>query len=95
MAAYLEALKDFTKANVNVSAIVSTGRECINHVDASAIINTGKNWAEAHPYLTAAALNLGLTPFFSFGWLASPMVWVTRPLLRMIGFGPFGPIAGQ
>lgn len=45
-------------------------------------------YAQDHPYATAfAALNIGLAPILGAGWL-------TAPLLKLLGFGPFGPIAG-
>lgn len=45
--------------------------------------------AEAHPYHAAfTGLSLGLAPAFGFGWM-------TAPILKVIGFGPLGPIAGE
>lgn len=46
-------------------------------------------YANDHPYHTAfTALNIGLAPIFGMGW-------ITAGLLRVIGFGPLGPIAGK
>ena len=46
-------------------------------------------YGKAHPYQTVfTAVSVGLTPFLGAGWM-------TAPLLKLIGFGPLGPIAGE
>jgi hypothetical protein len=46
-------------------------------------------YAKDHPYNTAfTTVSVGLTPVLGAGWL-------TAPLLKLIGFGPLGPIAGK
>ncbi len=46
-------------------------------------------YAQAHPYETAVTtVSVGLSPLFGAGWM-------TAPILKVIGFGPFGPIAGK
>jgi hypothetical protein len=45
-------------------------------------------YGKAHPYSTAfTAVSVGLAPILGAGWM-------TAPLLKVIGFGPLGPIAG-
>ena len=45
--------------------------------------------AKAHPYRAGwMVLSLGLAPILGLGW-------VTAALLRVIGFGPLGPLAGE
>ena len=46
-------------------------------------------YGKAHPYQTAfTVVSVGLTPLLGAGWM-------TAPLLKLIGFGPLGPIAGK
>ena len=46
-------------------------------------------YAKDHPYHTAfTVVSVGLTPVLGAGWL-------TAPLLKIIGFGPLGPIASK
>lgn len=46
-------------------------------------------YCKARPYQTAfTAVSVGLSPVLGAGWL-------TAPLLKLIGFGPLGPIAGE
>ena len=46
-------------------------------------------YGKAHPYhLAFTVVSVGLTPFLGAGWM-------TAPLLKLIGFGPLGPIAGE
>lgn len=46
-------------------------------------------YAQDHPYGTAfAVLNIGLMPILGTSWL-------TASLLKVVGFGPLGPIAGK
>lgn len=45
--------------------------------------------AKAHPYMTGfTVLQLGIAPLLGTGWM-------TASLLRAVGFGPLGPIAGE
>ena len=45
--------------------------------------------AVAHPYQTAfTSLSVGLALFLGAGWL-------TAPVLKAIGFGSLGPVAGE
>ena len=47
------------------------------------------NYTKDHPYHTAfTAVSFGLTPILGTGWL-------TAPLLKLVGFGPLGPIASK
>jgi len=47
------------------------------------------NYAKTHPYQGIfVAINVGLMPVLGSGWL-------TTQLLKIIGFGPLGPIAGK
>jgi len=43
-------------------------------------------YAKGHPYLTAFTVSVGLMPILRPEWLPAPLV-------RLIGFGPRGPIA--
>jgi hypothetical protein len=46
-------------------------------------------YGKAHPYQTAfTAVSVGLSPIFGAGWM-------TASLLKLIGFGSLGPIAGE
>ena len=46
-------------------------------------------YGKAHPYHTAfTVVSVGLTPFLGAGWMAAP-------LLKLVGFGPLGPLAGE
>jgi hypothetical protein len=46
-------------------------------------------YARDHPYSTTfTILNVGLMPILGAGWL-------TGSLLKFVGFGPLGPIAGK
>lgn len=42
-----------------------------------------------HPYSTTfSVVSVSLTPFLGYGW-------VTAPVLRLLGFTPLGPAAGE
>jgi hypothetical protein len=46
-------------------------------------------YGKAHPYQRAfTVVVVGLTPILGLGWM-------TEGLLKLIGFGPQGPIAGE
>jgi hypothetical protein len=46
-------------------------------------------YGKAHPYQAAFTfVSVGLSPILGAGWM-------TAPLLKLIGFGPLGPIAGE
>jgi hypothetical protein len=65
------------------------------HLSLNEVLNLAANatdvaveYGKAHPYQAAFTVtSVGLTPILGAGWM-------TAPLLKLIGFGPLGPIAG-
>ena len=51
-------------------------------------VNAIVEHVKQRPYSVIVAANLLLTPVFGLGWMFSP-------ILKVIGFGSLGPVAGQ